>query len=103
MNAIIPAGITTATVRVPVMSDNIVEGDEMFSMSLTVPSSLGLGIVAGSITSATGIIVDSTSKGPVKVTVCINYIYYRHKSKVHTHSIHWFRRCRICIGNIGTS
>ena len=44
------------------MSDNIVEGDEMFSMSLNVPLSLGPGIVAGSVTRATGIIVDSTSK-----------------------------------------
>jgi len=52
------------------MSDNIVEGDEMFSMSLTVPSSLGSGIVAGSVTSATGIIVDSTSKRCLTVLVC---------------------------------
>ena len=51
------------------MSDNIVEGDEMFSMSLNVPPSLGPGIVAGSVTSATGRIVDSTSKG-----LCV-YIY----------------------------
>ena len=62
LTATIPAGATTTTVRVPVMSDNIVEGDEMFSMNLTVPSSLGPGIVAGSVTSATGIIVDSTGK-----------------------------------------
>ena len=41
-------------------NDNIVEGDEMFSMNLNVPSSLGRGVVAGSITSATGIIIDST-------------------------------------------
>ena len=40
--------------------DNIVEGDEMFSMSLNVPSSPG--IVAGKVTSATGIIIDTTSK-----------------------------------------
>ena len=43
------------------MNDDIVEGDEMFNMSLTVPSSLGPGIVAGSVTSATGIILDSTT------------------------------------------
>ena len=42
------------------MSDNIVEGDEMFNMSLTVPSSLGPGIVNGSITSATITIVDTS-------------------------------------------
>ena len=44
------------------ISDNMVEGDEMFNMSLNVPSSLGPGIVAGTINKATGIIVDSTSK-----------------------------------------
>jgi len=43
------------------MSDNIVEGDEIFNMILNVPSSLGPGIVAGSVTDATGIIVDSTT------------------------------------------
>ena len=41
-------------------SDDIVEGDEMFNMSLNVPSSLGPGVVAGSVTSATGIIIDSS-------------------------------------------
>ena len=48
--------------RVAVTNDNIVEGDEMFTMSLNVPSSLAPGIVAGSVTSATGIIIDTTSK-----------------------------------------
>ena len=48
--------------RVAVTDDNIVEGDEMFTMSLNVPSSLAPGIVAGSVTSATGIILDSSSK-----------------------------------------
>ena len=42
-------------------SDNIVEGDEMFSMSLNVPSSLGPGVVAGLVTSATGTIIDSST------------------------------------------
>ena len=46
--------------RVAVTNDNIVEGDEMFSMSLNVPSSLGPGIIAGLHTSATGIIIDSS-------------------------------------------
>ena len=41
-------------------NDNIVEGDEMFSMSLNVPSSLGPGVLAGSITSAIGVIIDSS-------------------------------------------
>ena len=63
----IPTGATTSIVRVPVMSDNIVEGVEMFNMSLTVSSTLGPGIIAGSVTSATGIIVDSTSKRFLKI------------------------------------
>ena len=46
--------------RVAVTNDNIVEGDEMFSISLNVPSSFGPGVVAGSITNATGIIIDSS-------------------------------------------
>ena len=60
--ATIPAGATNTTVRVAVTNDNIVEGDEMFSMSLNVPSSLGPAIIAGSVTSATGIIIDTTGK-----------------------------------------
>ena len=63
----IPAGATNTTVRVTVTNDNIVEGDEMFSMSLNVPPSLGPGVVAGSITSATGVIIDS-SRITVKFT-----------------------------------
>ena len=62
LTARIPAGATTTTVRVPVMSDNIVEGDELFGIRLYVPLSLGPGIVAGSVTSATGIILDSSGK-----------------------------------------
>ena len=42
-------------------SDDIIEEDETFNINLNVPSSLAPRIVAGSITSATGIIVDTTS------------------------------------------
>ena len=42
--------------------DDIVEGDEMFIISLNVPSLLGPGIVAGLVTSATATIIDTTSK-----------------------------------------
>ena len=58
--AIIPAGATNTTVTVTVTDDNIVEGDEVFSMSLTVPSYLGPGIVAGLVTNATVTIIDTT-------------------------------------------
>jgi len=75
LTATIPIGTNTVTVRVPVISDNIVEGDEMFNMSLTVLSSLGHGIVAGAITSTTGIIVDSTSKGYLAWIVFNKQVY----------------------------
>ena len=102
LTATILAGATTTMVRVPVISDNIVEGDEMISMSLSVPSSLGPGIVTGSVTSATGIIVDSTSKKFLKITVINGSNCHSHKSEICTTPIHWFRRYRICISNIGT-
>ena len=63
--ATIPAGATNTTVRVAVTNDNIVEGDEMFNMSLNVPSSLGPGVVAGSVSNTTGIIIDSSSKSNI--------------------------------------
>ena len=48
-------------------SDNIIEGDETFNMNLLIPSSLAPGIVAGSLTTATGVIIDS-SKIKVRFT-----------------------------------
>ena len=43
-------------------NDNIVEGDETFSMSLNIPSSLGPQIIVGLVSSTTGTITDSSSK-----------------------------------------
>ena len=48
--------------NIPVTDDNIVEGDETFSMSLTVPSSHDPGITTGTITSATVTIIDTSSE-----------------------------------------
>ena len=62
LTATIPAGATNTTVRVAVTDDNIVEGNETFNISLNVSSSLAPAIVAGSFNSATGIIIDTTSK-----------------------------------------
>ena len=42
------------------MNDDIVEGDETFNMNLNVPTLPG--ILTGAIPTATGIIVDSSSK-----------------------------------------
>ena len=75
------------------MSDNIVEGNEMFRMRLIVPSSLGPGIIAGTVDSATGIILDSTGKFGLKIINTIAIIaFIRHICKVYTSTIHWFRR-----------
>ena len=57
-------GTNSATVNIPVIYDDIVEGDEMFNITLSLPSSLnGAGVVLASdndIVSATGIIIDTT-------------------------------------------
>ena len=51
-----------SSVRVPVISDNIVEGSERFNLLLTVPLSLAPAIRAGNRNTAVGVITDSTSK-----------------------------------------
>ena len=58
--AVITAGTNSSTVNIAVTDDNIVEGDETFTMNLNVPVSPG--IVAGDITMATGTIIDTTSE-----------------------------------------
>ena len=60
--ATIPAEATNTTVKVAVTDDNVVEGNETFYMNLKVPSSLAPGVVAGTNSSALGIIIDSSSK-----------------------------------------
>ena len=46
--------------NISVTNENIVEGDEMFTMSLNVPVSPG--IIAGAITMATATIIDTSSR-----------------------------------------
>ena len=48
--------------NIPVTDDNLVEGDETFSMSLTVSTSLSPGITTGAITNATVTIIDTSGK-----------------------------------------
>ena len=60
--ATISAGSTIGAVNIPVVNDNIVEGNETFNMSLTVPPSLGPRIKADVITSATATIIDTSSE-----------------------------------------
>ena len=59
-NAIITAGTNTSTVNIPIENDDIVEGDETFTMNLNVPVSPG--IIAGTITMATATIIDTSSR-----------------------------------------
>ena len=46
--------------NISMTNDNIVEGDEMFTMNLNVPVSPG--IIAGAITMATATIIDTSSR-----------------------------------------
>ena len=62
----IAAGANSTTVNISVIDDDIVEADEMFNITLSLPSSLnGAGVVLANdddIVSATGIIIDTTSE-----------------------------------------
>ena len=51
-----------SSVSVPVIDDDVVEGDESFSIMLNIPSSVIKGIIAGVRNNATVIIADSTGK-----------------------------------------
>ena len=59
LTAVFNAGFTTSNVNMPVLMDNIVEGREMFGLSLM---SNNPQITTGPLSTATGVIVDSTSK-----------------------------------------
>ena len=56
------AGSNISSMNISVKDDNIVEGNETFSMHLAIPSSLGPGIITGTITSATATIIDTSSE-----------------------------------------
>ena len=62
----IAAGANSTTVNISVIDDDIVEADEMFNITLSLPSSLnGAGVVLANdndIVSAIGIIIDTTSE-----------------------------------------
>ena len=75
----ITAGTNKSIVNFSVTDDNIVEGNETFSMNLNVPSSLGPGIATGDITSATGTIIDTSRKlHQDKFFVIVLYNFYRY-------------------------
>ena len=58
----ITSGSNSSTINIAVMNDNIVEGDETFTMKLNVSASLGPVIVPGTITMATANIIDTSSR-----------------------------------------
>ena len=62
LTATFASGTTMINVSVPVINDSVAEEHEEFDLELTVPSSLGPAITAGSRNRATGVITDSTSK-----------------------------------------
>ena len=51
-----------SSVSVPVMDDDIVEGKETFTVTMSIPSSVYKGIIAGNRDSATVFITDSTGE-----------------------------------------
>ena len=57
----ITAGTNSTIIKIWVKNDNIIEGDEMFTMNFNVPSSLDPGIMDGAITMATAFIIDTSS------------------------------------------
>ena len=62
INATFTAGTTRAMVNVPVTMDDIVEEQERFNLSFTIPSSLQGQVISGDTATANGIITDDTSK-----------------------------------------
>ena len=66
LTATFASGVTMSSVSVPVIADSDLEPTEQFRLTLSMPSLMG--ITLGSITSATGNIIDST--GIEYFTVC---------------------------------
>ena len=75
----ITPGTDRSTVNIPVLNDNIVEGNEMFTMNLNVPDVLGPGIIAGATTMATGIIIDTSSELQPACHFCVPSYLPLHK------------------------
>ena len=57
-----PSGIATSNVSISALNDTIVEGDEMFDLTLTVPELFNGRISAGNRDMAVGEITDNTSE-----------------------------------------
>ena len=62
ITATFSVGSTSTTIDVPVSKDDIVEERETFNLNFSIPSLFNDQIILGNITTATGFIVDDTSK-----------------------------------------
>lgn len=62
MNATFPIGTEMTTINVPVIMDNVIEKVEAFKLNFVILTSLSGKVVPGTITSATGFIIDETGK-----------------------------------------
>ena len=91
INATFPVGSTSTTVVVPVSKDNILEERETFNLNFSIPSSLNGQIVPGNITTATGIVVDDTSKNKLLETLEWIYIpFVRCYCKIWSGNVHYW-------------
>ena len=75
INATFTAGTTRAMVNVSVINDDIVELQETFDLSFTIPSSLQGQVISGTIATATGIIADDDSKKILLESVNLLYMF----------------------------
>ena len=62
ITATFSVGSTSATVNIPVTTDGTLEERETFNLNFSTPLLLSDQVIPGDITTATGIIVDDTSK-----------------------------------------
>ena len=62
ISATFAAGDTVTSIRIPVIEDDIVEGDETFDLNLIIPISLTNEISLGKTATAIGRITDTTGK-----------------------------------------
>ena len=77
LNASVPAGQTNTTVTVPILQDNIVENNEMFSLQLVLPVSIP-GVTLAGVNTAMGTILDSTGINCMRIIIfalCINHFF----------------------------
>ena len=66
ITATFSVGSTSTTIDIPVSIDDTLEERETFNLNFSIPSPLSHPVIPGNITTATGIIVDDTSKNELR-------------------------------------